>query len=55
MVSQAKVISLAESNPDVAMTANIPSSLYKGKLEPLIKKARSDAKAVFALGSTYAE
>ena len=40
MMSQAKIISVAESNPIPAQTSATPSSLYKGKLEPLINKAK---------------
>ena len=41
MMNKAKVINIAESNPSVASTSNVPSSMYKEKLVPLIKQAKA--------------
>ena len=46
MISQATVISLAESNPSIALTVSVPPSVYKGKLEPLIKSAKAKGQDV---------
>ena len=48
MMSEAKVISMEESNPSVAVTSVVSSSLYKGKLVSLIKQAKIETvRAIF--------
>lgn len=53
MMSQAKVISVTDSNPEVAATTSVPSSLYKGKLEPLIKRAKAAITVVLITCANY--
>lgn len=44
MLDQASAINLAASNSSVAATSTVPPSFYKGKLLPLIEKARKETK-----------
>jgi len=43
-MNDASVINIAETNPVEAITSVVPPSIYKGKLEPLIKSAKQEVK-----------
>jgi len=44
MFNQASAINLAVANSSLASTSTVPPSFYKGKLMPLIEKARKELK-----------